>query len=144
MKDRHHFNLLTKAGFEIRSFNRFPMLLSLPVHFALRKTAGDDFCAMTSSLELWDRKCQIYHQQPCKNRKIDFSTRRAITRSRLKLTQISTFQWGPKRGKCMFCHGQRGMARICQLSFLFLFLRDSTREITQNIFKNDEGKNVCR
>ena len=68
-KDRHHFNLLTKAGFEIRSFNRFPMLLSLPVHFALRKTAGDDFCAMTSSLELWDRKCQIYHQQPCKNRK---------------------------------------------------------------------------
>ena len=61
MKDRHHFNLLTKAGFKIRSFNRFPMLLSLPVQYALRKTAGDDFCAMTSSLELWDRKgCQTF------------------------------------------------------------------------------------
>ena len=72
MKDWHHFYLLTKAGFKIWWFNKFPMLLSLPVHFALRKTAGDNFCGMTSSLELWDRKCQIYPQQSCKNRKSSF------------------------------------------------------------------------
>ena len=40
----------------------------------------------------------------------------------------------------MFCHGEHGMTRICQLSFLFLIFCDPTRGITIISLKMMKGR----